>query len=124
MEIIVKIFQIVFFVVTLGSGIITAIWMSRLSRKVFLGQESSLYKRLGISLLSGISVCLLFVSVALIAGILDTNYQWTKAGITGVGLLALAIVIIATIGSFWQFFIVGRFRSHLFRKLHDKNKDK
>ncbi len=119
-----KIFLIVPLAVMLGSGIITTIWLSRFSRKVFLGQESSPHKKLGISILSGVSVGLIFVSVALIAGVLDTNYEWTEAGITGVGLLALAIAIIATIGSLWQFFVIGRFRTHLYRKLQEKNKDK
>ena len=111
-----RILQIVILSFVFGSDVAIFIWDWRLSKKVFYGQISSIYKQLGISILIGTSVSLLFISTALLARILDITYVWTINGAIGVIIIALALGVLGMIGSIWSFFIAGKFRSHLFTK--------
>jgi hypothetical protein len=117
-----RILQMVFLIVVLVSEIAIFIWGYRLSKKVFEGLITSIYRQLGISILSGIPVGLLFVIMALIAGILDANFRWTLSAIIGVVSISSILFILGVLGSIWRFFIAGKFRSNLIAKIRNQGK--
>jgi hypothetical protein len=122
MEAIMKIFQIILLILISTSDITLFIWSYRLSQKVFLGQITSIYRQLGISILSSIPIGLLFIIMAMIIGIADNDYKWTINGIIGVTIISCGLIILGTIGAIWRFFIAGKFRSHIIKKIIDKYK--
>ena len=119
-----RLLQIFLLILAIPIEIAIFIWGYRLSKQVFWGQISSVRKQLGISILSGIPVGLLLIIVALILGLIDENYEWTITGITGVVFIAFILFILATIGSIWRFFIAGKFRTRLFKKLRNTDKNR
>jgi hypothetical protein len=117
-----KIFRIGLLILITIIDIGLFIWESRLSNKVFLGQITSVHKQLRISILSGITVGLLFIIIAMIAGISDVNSDWTITGIAGVAIIASVLFVLGTIGTIWRFFIAGKFRARLFSKVKSMGK--
>jgi hypothetical protein len=119
-----KIFQIALLVIAIASEIAIFTWGIRLSQKVFWGQITSGKKQIEISILSGIPVGLLFIIMALIAGILDANFKWTIGGIVVVVIIGFILFVLGTVGAIWRFFIAGKVRSRLFTKLKSVGKDR
>ncbi len=115
-----KLLEIALFILVLIGVIALFIWTSRLSSKVFWGQITPTRELLWISLLSAIPVSLLFIDIILFASILDISYTWSITAVIGVLLISLFLGLLGFLGSMWQFFIVGKFRSHLFAKLRRK----
>jgi hypothetical protein len=107
-----------------GSEIPLFVWGFRLSQKVFRGEITTIPQQLGISILSGIPVGLLFIIMALIAGIIDIGFTWTMTGIIGIVIIAIVLFALGTIGAIWRFFIAGKFRSHIFEKISKKIQNK
>ena len=111
-----RLLQFVLLILVLVSDITIFIWSSRLSKKVFWGQITSTQKQMGISVLSAVSLSLLFIGIALLSAILDKTYTWSSAGVIGVVIVSLILGICGFIGSMWRFFLAGKYRSNLFAK--------
>jgi hypothetical protein len=114
--------QIVILFICLGSEISLMIWDFRLSQKVFEGHVTSLNKQLGISILSGISLGLFIIIIALFVGLLGIGFRWSLKGIIGISFIAIVLFFLGTIGSIWRFFIAGKLRSQIIKKISDKSK--
>lgn len=117
------ILQWIFLIIVLGCGIALMILTHRRSKIMFFGKETSLLKAIGMSALSGLSVSLLFMGISLLIGILNSNYRWTSSGIITIVTLGLILGVIATVGSLWQSYIIGKFRKYLYQKLNRDKKD-
>ena len=117
-----RILQMALLMITSVSEIAIFILGFRLSKKVFNGQITSINRQLVISILSGIPVGLLFIILALIAGIVDTNFKWTISAIIGVVGIGSILFVLGTIGAIWRFFIAGKFRSNLITKIKNQGR--
>lgn len=115
--------QLLFTFIAFASGVLLAIFTYRRSKALFIGKESSFLKAAGNSILSGISVAFIFIGIAFVIGIADSNYSWETKEVITVLVLGLILGVIATLGSFWQFFLVGKFRKRLYGKLKNHTKD-
>ena len=103
-----------------GCGIVLLVVATLLSRRIWGGAETSRSSRVMNSILLGVSAGLIFASIALVIGVLDTNYTWTFQRLMAVGVISLFPGVLTAMGSYWQFFVTGKFRDYLYRKLIDK----
>jgi hypothetical protein len=102
--------------IAFAMGITLAIVSYRTSMSIISGNKQGLGNAIRNSVLSGVSVSLIFVGVASIISIRDPGYAWQASGIAAIILLALVAGIIATIGSLWQFYLAGKLRGHLSKR--------
>jgi hypothetical protein len=109
-------------VLTLVSGVFLVIWMTRLNRKIFNGQEISLRRYFVASALNGLCVLLIFLGCILLVGFADKGYAWSVHDIQWIVAVGFIGGIFIMLGSLWSYFIAGKFRELLYQKLNDKYK--
>jgi hypothetical protein len=105
-----------------GCAIITVIcfiYTLHHSSKIWAGEYASQRKRIIVSLLTGVSFSLLFVSLVLFGG----DFEWIKKKRFLLTVTTLLIGLVITIGAYWRFFIIGKYRNYIYRKYGQKHRD-
>jgi hypothetical protein len=112
-----RILQILFFCIFLGIDVVGFVFSYRLSRDITFGKITSAHKILGTSILLGSMSGLILITMVMLLAIQDIAFKWTITGIIGILFVALVLTFIGTLGSLLGFFIMGKYRIHLFDKL-------
>ena len=87
------------------------------SKKIFIGEETLLRKVIINSLFTGLSGSLEFAAVILFLSLIDQDYTWKPQGIFISTIISLIVGLILFLSTLWGFFIVGKYRNFLQRKL-------
>lgn len=104
---------------TVGLIVVTIV----VSRVLFFGKGTSRGKELLISLLAGASASSAFFTLAVLIGLVEDGYAWESMSLTAIGVVSLIPGIVVAIGSFWQFLVVGKSRTQLYRVLHKRERE-
>ncbi len=108
-------------VLAAGIGLITRSW--RGTQDDFLGNRQPWRERTVRSALSGFGAFLAGAGVIVAASSWFWGAAWSSKGVAAILVLGLVIVVVTTLGSLWQYFLVDRFRDGLvehFRRKRDR----
>ena len=104
------------------SGVSLGIHSLRDSRPIFYGVWASRQKRLTNAVFWGLSASMIFMSILLVMGLIDSKYIWSLKKILNSTLISLIFGFIISLGTIWQFFIVNWYRKKVINKLGHYNK--
>lgn len=99
-----------------GFGIFLFIRNFHQSRQILLGSETSRSVMIKVAIRLGLGFNLGFLSLELFFAGLDKNLKWTVETVLVMILLPLIGNLILTLGSLWQYFIVGKYRGLINKK--------
>jgi hypothetical protein len=103
------------------SGIGLGIYSFHNLRPIFDGLWTSWQKWLTTAVFSGLSFSMIFMSIILVMGLIDSKYIWSLKKILNSALFSLIFGFIVTLGALWQFFIVNWYRKKVIKKLGHNN---
>jgi len=101
-------------------GIVLFIKQYQDSRRIILGYHAPKHAIIKTAFMNGLAVNLSFLSLGLfLAGLEDHSTRSIESILV---LIVISIVgnIIVTLGSFWRFLVIGKYRGFLNRKLYKK----
>lgn len=104
-------------------GIILFVIQFQKSRHIFLGQETSKRILIKTAIMNGLAVNLGFLALELFLAGLDKNHFWSIESVLVMIALPIFGNVIVTLGSLWRFYIVGKYRGFLYRKLSENFND-
>ncbi len=102
------------------TGLLILIKAARDSGRIYHGEVNSRVARLTNAFLTGLSSSMLFLTLIMAIGLLDKDYQWSNAGLFGSLMISLVFGLIAFLGTYLGFAIVGKYRDFLGRKISEK----
>ena len=115
---------IIIFSLLLGViGIVLFILQFQESRRIFLGQETSKRILIKAAIMNGLAVNLGFLALELFLAGLDKNHVWSTESVLVMIAIPIFGNVVVTLGSLWRFYIVGKYRGFLYRKLSENFND-
>lgn len=104
-------------------GIVLFIREYRESRRILFGFETSRRIIIRTAVMNGLVLNLSFLALELLLAGLDKHHIWTVESILVMVAIPIIGNVIVTLGSLWQFYIIGKYRGFMFRKFSVKSDD-
>jgi hypothetical protein len=105
-------------------GIYLGFYAVHNTRVIFSGSEISWKKRLINAIYMGLSISMIFMSIILVAGLIEPKYNWSLKNIFAFAAISGCLGIIVALGGIWQFFIVNKYRKKLINGINRRNKER
>ena len=90
------------------------------SRKIYLGEVNSRVSSLNNAFMTGLSTCMLFLTLIMIVSFLEEDLILSFAGLLGSLTISILIGFIVFLSTLISFVVVGKYREILGKKIADK----
>ena len=90
------------------------------SYPIFIGKETSVKRIIVVVIITGISTSAFMLALIIIAGIIDPTNPLTYQNLFSSFVFAAIFGLVCIFILLWSFFIVGKYRSWLFKKISKK----
>jgi hypothetical protein len=111
------------FLFSIIAGILICVYAYVGSRKIYSGEEKSNRRKMINILFWGLSMSFITFSMLLLAGLIDKSHIWHTKSVYSAILISLIPGVFVILGVTWSYFVTGKFRDYLFKKL-PSNKQK